>query len=351
MKTKFQKISATNILVVVAIILIIIVFLNWLYPKKDLIYAVLSPFLAAFIIAYILNPVVNFFTQRKIPRSIAVLIIFIVFFGSMALLIINIIPSIADELENLVEVLPNYTTRIQDFIQQLQTDYRRFNLPEGVRSIIDDSISDVEVRLIAFFDNITEKALGFFQGIIYIFIIPLLVYYFLRDFNVIKKYIKSIIPKKYQHQASLLIKEMDITLGAYFRGILMISFLVGTMTYLGLLFLRVEFALVLGIISGLTNVIPYFGPIIGSIPAITIALLESPALAVKVLILIFVIQQVESQFISPPILGRTLGIHPLVILFVIFLGGRLFGLVGLLIAVPFTAMLRILYNHLRRWLF
>ncbi len=327
------------------------ILLRWLYPKREMIYAVIALFFSAFIIAYVLNPVVTTLTQRRLSRSVAVLIIFGLFFGILALLITSLVPSIVAEIQDLVEFLPTYTVRLQDFIQSLQSQYDRFNLPESVRVVIDEGISDAEGYLISAFDDITERIVALFQYILVLLLLPLLVFYFLRDFNLFKDKIRDAIPSSYRHKVSLLVKEMDTTLGAYIRGILLISFLVGSMVYLGLLFLRVEFALVLAIVSGITNLIPYFGPIIGSVPAIFIALLDSPLLALKVLLLIFVVQQIESQLISPPILGKTLGIHPLLILFALILGGRLAGLLGLLLAVPIMAMLRIVYKHISRWYF
>lgn len=346
-----EKVSVKQIALALALLVVITLLLSWLYPKRELAFAVFSPFLLAFIIAYILNPVVNFFTRHKMSRSLAILTIFVLFFALITLLVLNILPLLVFEIHNLTEVLPDYTARIQKFIQDLQRDYHRFNLPESVRLIIDDSIRNVEERLIVFFNNITVAVINFLQRFLTLLILPLLIYYFLRDFNLIKDNLKNLVPPSQRQQLFLLIKEMDITLGEYFRGILLISFMLGGMNFLGLTILGVDFALVLGIIIGITNIIPYFGPLIGSIPAVLVALLESPALALKVIILIFFLQQVENQLITPPLLGKTLGLHPLIILFVLLLGGRFLGLFGLLVAVPFAAMLKILARHVKRWYF
>ncbi len=351
MMFKNEKISFKQIILALILLTSIALLVSWLYPRRELAFAVFSPFLLAFIIAYILNPVVNFFTRYKLSRPLAILTIFILFFGLITLLILNILPLLVFEIDNLTDILPDYTVRIQKFIEELQRDYHRFNLPESVRLIIDDSIRNVEERLVAFFNNITVAVVTFLQRFLTLLILSLLVYYFLRDFDLIRDSLKSMVPSSHRQQLFLLIKEMDITLGEYFRGILLISFMLGGMNFLGLTLLGVDFALVLGIIIGITNIIPYFGPIIGSIPAVLVALLESPALALKVVILIFFLQQIENQLITPPLLGKTLGMHPLLILFVLLLGGRMLGLLGLLVAVPFAAMLKILARHIKRWYF
>lgn len=335
-----KKISVKQIALSLALLVAITLLLTWLYPKRDLVFAVFSPFLLAFVIAYILNPAVNFFTKHKISRPLAILTIFLLFFVLIILLALNILPLLIFEIHNLTEVLPEYAARIQRFIQDLQMDYHRFNLPESVRLIIDDSIRNIEEHLVSFFNDITVVVVTFLQRFLTLLILPLLVYYFLRDFNFIRNNLKDLVPSSQRQQLFLLLKEMDITLGEYFRGILLISFMLGSMNFVGLTILGVDFALVLGIIIGITNIIPYFGPLIGSIPAVLVALLESPALAL-----------VENQLITPPLLGKTLGMHPLVILFVLLLGGRLLGLLGLLVAVPFAAMLKILIRHVKRWYF
>ena len=337
-------------LVKMAIILVFaLILLRWLYPKREILFTVIYLFLAAFIISYVLNPLVVFLTRNKSPRSTAVLVIFLLIFGGLSLLIIGLVPSIVAEMQGLIERVPDYILRLQDFIAELHRDYHRFNLPESVRVIIDEGIEDLEETLLSVFENMVARILGFLERFVILLLLPILVYYFLRDFDRIRAAVKESIPSGHRRRATRLARDMDRTLGAYIRGILLISFLVGFMSYVGFLLLGIEFALLLAIIIGITNLIPFFGPIIGAVPAVIVALLESPLLALKVVALIVIIQQVESQLLSPPILGRKLGLHPLIILLALILGGRLMGLIGLLIAVPLAGCIKIIYNHLRRW--
>ena len=323
--------------------------IRWLYPKRDVLYTVFFLFTAAFVIAYMLNPLVVYLTRRKISRPAAVLFIFLVLFGGLSLLLISLVPSIVAEIHEIMDRVPTYTLRLQDYFSGLHQNYHRFNLPESVRSVIDEGIQDMEQTLISLFDNIIGKIITFFEGFVILLLLPILTYYFLRDFDHFKEGIKNAVPLSQREKTDLLAKDMDVTLGAYIRGILLISSLVGLLVYIGLLILQVEFALVLAIIAGITNLIPFFGPFIGAIPAVFIALLSSPLLALKVIVLIFIIQQVESQVIAPPILGRSMGLHPLMILLALILGGKLLGIFGLLIAVPLTALLKITYKHLVNW--
>src|SRR5690606_9196597 len=131
----------------------------------------------------------------------------------------------------------------------------------------------------ALLERVTGTVLGFFSNLLAILVIPLMVYYLLRDIDSLKRTAVLLFPKKYRNWVVSMGSEMDRTMGAYFRGMLVICFLVGVLTYLGLVIIGVDYALILGLVAGITNIIPYFGPIIGAVPAVLIALLHSPGLA------------------------------------------------------------------------
>ncbi len=323
----------------------VIALLWWLARAGRPVFALLFPFFLAVIIAYILNPLVDFLDNRRLPRCLGILLIYAVFFSLGVVAALTVIPALVTELQKLGEDIPQYAVRVQAFLLRLQSDYQRFNLPESIRQVIDQNILNLQSAALALVQRVTDWVLGIFSHLFTIIIVPLLVYYLLRDEASLKRSLLMLFPKKYRRFVTKVGSEMDRTLGAYLRGMLFICFLVGLMTYAGLLIVGLDFALILGIIAGITNIIPYFGPLIGAVPAVLIALLHSPALALKVVIVLVVVQQIESQLIAPQVLGRSLGLHPLVVIFVLLLGGRLFGLVGLIFAVPFTALLRVLFRH------
>lgn len=306
---------------------------------------VLLPFFLAIIIAYILNPLVEFLENRRIPRHLGILAIYAVFFSGAFIFAITTIPTLILELQKLAERIPDYTRQFQAFIVHLQSDYQRINIPENLRVVLDQNIVELQEGTQAVLERVSQIVLNMFSHLFTIVLIPLLVYYILRDMDSLKRSFVLLFPKSYRTWVSTMGSEMDRTLGAYFRGMLLICFLVGFLTYIGLLLIGVDFALLLGIIAGITNIIPYFGPLIGAVPAVLIALLTSPALVFKVILVIVIVQQLESQVIAPQIMGRSLGLHPLLVIFVLILGGKFFGLVGLIFAVPFTALVRIFFRH------
>ncbi|NLM46811.1 MAG: AI-2E family transporter [Firmicutes bacterium] len=328
-----------------AVLAVALILLLWLLQIGRQLFSLFIPFLLSIILAYILNPLVEFLEDRRVPRSLGILLIYAVFFSFVFLFGVTAIPALISELQKLGEMLPQYTGQFQDFLFSLQTDYRRINLPESIRMALDQNLLSLQAAIQNVLERVTGSVLSLFSNLLAILIIPLMVYYFLRDMDALKRSLVLLFPKKYRSWFVSMGSEMDRTLGAYFRGILVISFLVAVLTYVGLALVGLDYALILGILAGLTNVIPYFGPIIGAIPAVLLALLTSPALALKAGLVYVVVQQLESQIITPQVLGRSLGLHPLVVIFVLILGGKLYGLPGLIFAVPFTAIIRIFLKH------
>lgn len=330
---------------IAAVCALLLLLLLLLYRSGAAMLIVLLPFFLAVILAYILNPLVEFLENRRIPRYLGILLIYAVFFSLVTVIGLTTIPTLILELQKLAERIPEYTRHVQQFVAHLQSDYQRINIPDSVRDVLDQNIIELQNALQGLVERATQTVLGLFSHTFTILVIPLLVYYILRDMDSLKRSFVMLFPKRHRRWVASMGSEMDRTLGAYFRGMLLICFLVGAMTYVGLLIVGVDFALLLGIISGITNIIPYFGPLIGAVPAVLIALLNSPALALKVIVVLVIVQQIESQVIAPQILGRSLGLHPLVVIFVLIVGGKLFGLAGLIFAVPFTAVLRIFFKH------
>jgi len=306
---------------------------------------ILEPFLIAIIIAYILNPLVVLFEKRRVSRGLAILLLYAIFFAVVFLAGVWTIPGLVTELQKLMEVLPEYTAQAQAFIGHLYSDYRRFHLPDSLRVALDENILLLQRALQSLLERVSGALLGLFSHFFVLLLVPLLVYYFLRDIEHLKRSLVALFPARYRQRVLVAASEIDAALGAYLRGLLLICFLVGLLTYIGLRLLGVEFALILGIIYGLTNIIPYFGPLIGALPAVFIALLDSPALALKVVGVMVVVQQFDSQLLSPQILGKSLGLHPLAVILALLAGGQLFGLPGLILAVPLAAMLKILLRH------
>ena len=306
---------------------------------------ILTPLLFAIVLAYLLCPVVDYLERQRISRWAAIAIIYLFFAVLLVIFCLNVFPVLIEELQQLLLTLPEYTEKFMLFITHLENSFRRFNLPEGIQNTLKENIQQLQSSLTLNLEKLSQFMLAFFRQAFALLLVPLFAFYILRDNALLKKRFLQLIPPSSRLLAEKTLHEINITLGAYLRGIFIISLSVGIMIYLGLLILGVQFALFFGILNALTNVIPYFGPLIGAVPVLLTAFFQSSALFWKVLLLIVIVQQVESQFITPQILGRSLHFHPLLVIIALLVGGMYMGFFGLIVIIPLMAILRIILRH------
>lgn len=347
----FREINKVQ-LIYFLVISIFIILLTYLLVKLFPVYGsilsfiirLLLPFIIACFIAYLLYPIINWLKQYNFPNVLSILLIYLLFIGGTVYLVYRVYPAVITQLRDLNEHLPQFIQMYEDIIYQIYVSTSF--LPEAVHDQMDQFIFNIETSL----ENLVGKLMGgftkIFDFIVIITVIPVLVFYFLKDYHHIKNYLKRFLPMKYRPMMSQLIKAIDERLGGYIRGQLLVSALVSLLTLIVFHLLGVKYALLLAIIMGLTNIIPYFGPIIGAVPAVAITITVSTKLAIFVIITVFVIQIVESNFISPYIVGKTMNIHPIAIIFALLLGGQIQGIIGMIIAVPALTILKEISTHL-----
>ncbi len=316
-----------------------------------LIRAILPPFIIALIIAYLLNPLVKMLENFKVPRVLAIILVYTLVISAVAVVVLYGLPKIVKELNRFADTVPYYTRQVQGFIRSLQRDYSRSNIPESVKQVTDETIRRAEELLISTVRYVADSIIGLFSQVFSLIIAPVLAFYMLKDWETLGRYTFSLLPTGWREEAAFLFHEVDLVLTKFIRGHLLVAFIVGILTALGLAAIGMKFALLLGILAGAADIVPYFGPIFGAVPVMALALLQSKYQALYAAAVMLVVQQLESNVISPKILGDSLGLHPLVIIFVLLAGGKLFGIVGMLLAVPVTAVARIfLHYFFYRWL-
>lgn len=304
------------------------------------------PFIYALVIAYLLTPLVDRLEQRGLSRVAAILLLYLVLAALLVLLFVCVVPFSITELEAFADMVPTYTKEVTGWLNRMQHFYSRVALPAGLRQVVDETISRVEETVLSHIRSLAEFTLSLFSHALAIIIAPILAFYMLRDLTLIKGAFADLLPKADSRDVGYLLHELDVVLGGFIRGHLLVSLIVGLLSFAGLTILKVDFAFLIGIVAGIFDVIPYFGPVIGALPAIIIALLESPLKALYVAILFLIIHQLESTIISPKILGERVGLHPLTVIFAVLVGGQLAGIVGVLLAVPFTAVLKVFFCFL-----
>lgn len=307
---------------------------------------ILFPFVLATILAYILNPLVEKLEQYKIKRIYGIIIVYFMVFGSLIMGGYYGFPVIIRQLTTLGETIPTYTSQIQQTLNSFYENYQSFSIPVSLRESIDRNLLTVQNTLVAQLSSIVSILFGLFSRILSFVIAPILSFYLLKDKEEICQVIIRTIPLSKRSELLQLWDEIDSVLTNFIIGHLTVALIVGSCTALGLAIVGMDFPLLLGIITGITNIIPYFGPVIGGIPAVLLALLKSQKLALYVIVVIIVVQQLESNLISPKVLGKSVGLHPLFVIFILLAGGELGGIVGMLIAVPLAAVLKIILTYL-----
>ncbi|ASN05142.1 AI-2E family transporter [Virgibacillus necropolis] len=309
-------------------------------------WSVFFPFFFSLFIAYLLYPIMQKIHSFNIPKGLAILIIYVLFLGGIIFAINRIYPLFLRQLTELSDQLPQFISTYKNWIYQIY-ESTAF-LPETVHDKMDNLFQQIETRMGNLVSKLINSITKIFDIIVVVTVIPVLVFYFLKDKKRIKDWLKKWIPSTYHHRAHEILFSIDKSLGNYIRGQLLVSLFVSIATFTSYYFLDLKYALVLAIIMGFTNFIPYFGPIIGALPALAIALTVSTKLAVFVLITVFVIQLIESNFLSPFIVGKSIHIHPIAIIFALLVGGQVGGVVGLLLAVPLLTITNEIVRQFRK---
>lgn len=307
---------------------------------------VLVPFALGTVLAFILEPVVRWLEGRGLSRLMSILLVYLALGSLIAGFLVYFIPVLVRQLTLLAASLPSLTAQVQVFIADLQSRYSSAGLPAEVRGVLENAIGQVETRLLSFIQGLLAGLFGALSGLINLVLAPFLAFYLLKDRELIRERVMGLFPTSSRGETARVVAEMNRTLAGFIRGQLLVSLIVGTLLGLATSLLGLRFSAVLGVIGGAFNIIPYFGPLIGAVPAVILAGLESPLLALKTAGAYAAIQQIDSLFITPRVVGGSVGLHPLVVIFSLLAGAQLFGLAGMLLAIPVVAVGRVLVAFL-----
>jgi len=173
----------------------------------------------------------------------------------------------------------------------------------------------------------------------------IIAYYLMKDADFFREGFLSLFPRKWRNGIITTAREINAVVSNFIKGQLLTALIVGCLEAIGLLIIKVRYPVVLGFVGGIANIIPYFGPFIGAIPAVAVALLQSPAKVIWTIVVFTLIQQIDNNFISPKIIEGRLGLHPVTTILVVLVGGEFFGIFGMLVSVPAAAILKIILKR------
>lgn len=313
------------------------------------VWGALVPFLMAGAIAYVLYPSVRYLESRSVPRPVAIVILYAgagVLLWAAARLAL---PKLTGEVHELLHHLPRQTERLEHMTRRTLEDVRRVELP-AAKDMLEAILRRVEGMLEAFAARLAGVVVGFAGSVVNLLLAPVLAYFILRDWEHIRDTTVGLLPLRLRGHFLALGAQVNDVLHGFIRGQLLVSALVGAAAAVGLTFLSVPHGLLLGAFAGLADIIPYFGPVIGTAPAVAVALIESPQKALYTLLLFAGIQQLESSILSPRIVGQSVGLHPLWVIAAVLIGAQLAGVVGMIAAVPVAGALKVVAAYVREQL-
>lgn len=346
-----KKIKIDNKRLSKILIFLILIYLIYVLTRKyKFLLEIINILILSSILSYLLNPIVNFFEKKNISRLWSVIFLYILICVIIFIFSFLLIPEIIKESKNIGNILPFYLNKIYEYIDLIESKriLNLENLPpkfDGLRKVFEDNINDFEKFLIKWIKKFTNITINMFSKIFTLVLVPIISFYFLKDREFFKKKIYLTIPKTHRNEITRLSKEIDKAVSEFIRGRIIVGIYVGITTTIALLILDINFAFSIGMLAGLADIIPYFGPIIGIIPAVFFALLDGPLKALWVIIVITIIQQIENNIITPKVVGESVGIHPVTVILSLIIGGGFFGILGMLLAIPVVAIVKIVYSY------
>ncbi|MDI6869994.1 MAG: AI-2E family transporter [Bacillota bacterium] len=312
---------------------------------------VLLPFGAALFLVYLTEPLIVRMEQRQAPRVVAILAVYAMLFGLVWVAVAYFWPIVAGEAERALANLPTRTAELRRLAERLVAMGRNRRLPAHVAAVLTVLAEETQRTVAQLGRRAVSLTLSLFSRMALLLLAPVISFYLSRDLPALRRGLLKLFPPSGRGEARQLLSQVNAVLGGYVRGQLVISSFVGLAVWLGLALLGIPYAALIGVIAGLFDVIPYFGPVIGAVPAVLLALGRSAWTAVTVVLLFVAIHQFEGLILVPRIMGSRVGLHPVVVIFVLLAGGHLFGLGGMLLGVPVAAVARVVLRFgLRRWL-
>lgn len=330
---------------VIAIVLIIISVLVYMFVEP--VRSVINLLVISFIIAYTLKPLRNYISEKlKLSSKKSSLLIILVFLSAFIALVYCIVPSVIKESGNFGVMLDS----IEEYILSAANKFKIDKLPifETIYIQIGEKIN---MLLSSASNNLVDNMINIAENIVGLAVVPITTYYFLADGNLIYNKLLLVFPTDKRVLVKRINNNIDKILSRYILSQLLLSLIIGALSFVLLLVLRVKFPFVLSIINAVANIIPYFGPIIGGIPIIFIALTGSVTKGLLATLGVILIQQVEGNFLAPKITGDSTNMHPIVIIILLILGEKMGGVIGMVLSVPIAVIIKVIYDDIDYYLF
>ncbi|MCX6742932.1 MAG: AI-2E family transporter [Candidatus Parcubacteria bacterium] len=313
---------------------LVVIFIVWiLYLIRD----VVAILLFAFLLVSILEPAVDWLRTKKIPKTLSVVIVYLILLAVFVLILALIIPPISDQIDQISNSFPAYWQKFSLEFKNIGQFLNQY----GAGREIENVFNNLKFNLPQTTGGIFSRVGQFVAGIFSMFVVLVITFYILVEENATKRIFRSILPSQYLPYTYQVFNRIQNKLGLWLRGQLILSFIVFILVYIGLLFLGVKYALILGIIAGLVEFVPYVGPTLSGVLAVTLTFFQSPISALLVLILYIAVQLVQNNILTPKVMQRAVGLNPVISIVALLVGGNLGGVVGAILAIPVATALSV----------
>ncbi|MDU9847794.1 cell elongation protein CozEb [Staphylococcus aureus] len=357
-ESRYMKFVGGNDLVFSLIALVLLGIVIFIFEKVSYVFdpfiivfkTIAAPIIVSLILFYLFNPIVNMMERYRIPRVAGISIIYLAVVGVITLIVNLLIPIIGSQVDSLVKNSPQYLEKLINSIDKIANNTFFSSYYSQINDWLNSLPKKIPSMLSEFTDGFGSKIATFAETIANIGVVivttPFVLFFMLKDGHHFKEFSTNIMPPKFRKDFHDLLEKMSVQVGSYIQGQIIVSFCIGILLFIGYSAIGLKYSLVLASIAAVTSVVPYLGPTIAISPAIVIAAITSPWMLLKLAVVWTLVQFVEGHFISPNIMGKTLKIHPLTIIFILLCAGKLLGIVGVILGIPGYAILKVLVTHL-----
>ena len=312
--------------------------------------SVFMPLLLAFMLAYVLEPIVSKLVAWRIGRVPAIVIVLAGTVGIGILAALALYLPLQNELQDIQTSLPGYAVNFYEYLPPKLKSFLAIETPEKLNIQLNlalEKLQGISFSILKETLSVLQKAftstLSFVIGIISYFITPIYLFYFLKDMPAIREKVVNLVPKRHRPRFEKTLTEIDELLSAFVRGQLSVCAILAVLYSIGLYLIGIDLAIAIGVFAGFAFIIPYAGTIIGIILSVLMALLKFHDLLHPLLCIAWfgIVQAIEGAIITPKIVGDKVGIHPVITILALFIGGQFWGIFGMLLAVPAVAILKV----------
>ncbi len=295
------------------------------------------------LLAALIDPFADWLAEHKVPRAVAVILIYIVLGAVVTLAFVAIIPVVVEQSIQLLGSLGEPQGLFAELFERL----RAFTLQHGfIQENLQNTVRSIQEGIASTFGSLFSTVRGFVGGLAALLVILVLTFYMVVEEETARKLFKNLAPEEYQPYLSQLFTRMQKKVGAWLRGQLLLGLIVGLAVYIGLLVIGVPYALLLAFFAGLLELLPYVGPILAVIPAAIVGFTQSPVTGLLVLGLYLLIQQLENNILVPKIMQKVTGLNPVVSIIALLVGIKVGGFIGAILAIPVATMAWVLLEDL-----